>query len=172
MGVINALGTLRMPEFSNHWAESLQIKLNHGNCLGIWMCITMIICPLGPYGHAHGHYENQFQCYSMGGRPLWPPTVPRLVARSSQSNPRGSGPEVLKRERGHVTAKTRVSEVGVFRALQPNGIIRGLETCRHWNSATAVRIHSKSSSLKLSWPVDVQPHGHLTMRATWILPQG
>ena len=44
-----------------------------------------------------------------------------LAARSSQSNPRGSGPEVLKRERGHVTAETGVAEVGVFRALQPNG---------------------------------------------------
>ena len=38
----------------------------------------------------------------------------------SQSNSRGSGPEVLKRERGHVTAETGVAEVGVFRALQPN----------------------------------------------------
>ena len=56
----------------------------------------------------------------IGGRPLWPPAVPRLAARSSQSNPRGSGPEVLKRERGHVTAETGVAEVGVFRALQPN----------------------------------------------------
>ena len=28
---------------------------------------------------------------------------------------------VLKRERGHVTAETGVAEVGVFRALQPNG---------------------------------------------------
>ena len=32
-----------------------------------------------------------------------------------------SGPEVLKGERGHVTAETEVAEVGVFRALQPNG---------------------------------------------------
>ena len=31
-----------------------------------------------------------------GGGPLWPPPVPRLAARPSQSNPRGSGPEVLK----------------------------------------------------------------------------
>ena len=58
---------------------------------------------------------------AIGGRPLWPPAVPRLAARSSQSNPRGSGPEVLNHERGHVTAETGVAEVGVFRALQPNG---------------------------------------------------
>ena len=56
----------------------------------------------------------------MGGVPLRLPTVPGPAARSSQSNPRGSWPEVLKRERGHVTAKSGVSEVGVFRALQPN----------------------------------------------------
>ena len=67
------------------------------------------------------HYGNQSRGYLIGGRPLWPPAVPRLAARSSQSNPRGSGPEVLKRERGHVTAETGVAEVGVFRALQPNG---------------------------------------------------
>ena len=51
------------------------------------------------------HYGNQSRGYH-GGRPLWPPAVPRLAARPSQSNPRGSGPEVLKRERGHVTAET------------------------------------------------------------------
>ena len=67
----------------------------------------------------------------MGGWPLWPPTVPRLAARSSHSNPRGSGPEVLKRERGHVTAESGVSEVGVFRALQPNehGVFNGCNIC-------------------------------------------
>ena len=56
----------------------------------------------------------------MRGRPLSPPAVPRLAARPSQSNPRGSGPEVLKRERGHVTSETGVAEVAVFGALQPN----------------------------------------------------
>ena len=56
----------------------------------------------------------------MRGGPLWPPAVPRLAARPSQSNPRGSGPEVLKREHGHVTAETGVAEVAVFGALQPN----------------------------------------------------
>ena len=56
----------------------------------------------------------------MRGRPLWPPAVPRLVARPSQSNPRGSGPEVLMRERGHVTAANGVAEVAVFGALQHN----------------------------------------------------
>ena len=66
------------------------------------------------------HYGNQSRGYLIEGRPLWPPAVPRLAARSSQSNPRGSGPEVLKRECGHVTAETGVAEVGVFRALQPN----------------------------------------------------
>ena len=58
----------------------------------------------------------------MRGRPLWPPAVPRLAARPSQSNPRGSGPEVLKRERGHVTATTGVAEVAAFGARQRNGI--------------------------------------------------
>ena len=66
------------------------------------------------------HYGNQSRGYLIGGRLLWPPAVPQLAARSSQSNPRGSGPEVLKRERGHVTAETGVAEVGVFRALLPN----------------------------------------------------
>ena len=46
--------------------------------------------------------------------------VPRLAARRSQSNPRGSGPEILKRERGHVTAEAGVAEVVVFGALQRN----------------------------------------------------
>ena len=63
------------------------------------------------------HYVNQSRGYFNGGRPPWPPTVPRLAARPSQSNPRGSGPEVLKRERGHVTVETWRFCVGVFRAL-------------------------------------------------------
>ena len=69
------------------------------------------------------HYRNQSRGYLIGGRSLWPPAVPWLAARSSQSNPRGSGPEVLKCERSHVTAETGVAEVGVFRALQPNGFL-------------------------------------------------
>ena len=52
------------------------------------------------------HYGNQSRGYFNYGRPLWPPAVPRLAARPSQSNPRGSGPEVVKRERGHVTSQT------------------------------------------------------------------
>ena len=52
------------------------------------------------------HYGNQSRGYFKYGRPLWPPAVPRLAARPSQSNPRGSGPEVVKRERGHVTSET------------------------------------------------------------------
>ena len=36
--------------------------------------------------------------------------------------PQGSGSEVLKRERGHVTAETGVAEVAIFGALQPNAI--------------------------------------------------
>ena len=47
-------------------------------------------------------------------------SVPRLAARPSQSNPRRSGPEVLMRERGHVTVANGVAEVAVFRALQRN----------------------------------------------------
>ena len=52
------------------------------------------------------HYGNQSRGYFNYGRPLWPPAVPRLATRPSQSNPRGSGPEVVKRERGHVTSET------------------------------------------------------------------
>ena len=66
------------------------------------------------------HYGNQSRGYLIGGGPLSPPAVPRLAARSTQSNPRGSGPEVLKHERGQMTAESGVAEVGVFRALQPN----------------------------------------------------
>ena len=46
----------------------------------------------------------------------------------SQSKPRGSGPEVLKRERGHVTSETGVAEVAVFGALQPN-----VSDYRYWH---------------------------------------
>ena len=43
----------------------------------------------------------------------------RLSSRS-RSRSRESGPEVLKREQGHVFSESGVSEVAVFRALQPN----------------------------------------------------
>ena len=66
------------------------------------------------------HYGNQSRGYFNGGRPLWPPAVPRLAARPSQSNPRGSGPEVMKGERGHVTVKTWSFCGGGLQALQPN----------------------------------------------------
>ena len=56
----------------------------------------------------------------MGGGPQWPTYVPVLAAWPSQSNPRGSGPEVLKCEWGHRTSESGVWEVGVFRALWPN----------------------------------------------------
>ena len=56
----------------------------------------------------------------MRGRPLRPLAVPRLAARPSQSNTGGSEPEVLMRERGHVTAANGVAEVAVFGALQRN----------------------------------------------------
>ena len=46
----------------------------------------------------------------------------------SQSKPRGSGPEVLKGERGHVTSETGVAEVAVFGALQPN-----VSDYRYWH---------------------------------------
>ena len=49
------------------------------------------------------------------------PLCPGLQPGPPSQTPWGSGPEVLKRERGHVTAETGVAEVGVFRALQPNG---------------------------------------------------
>ena len=63
-------------------------------------------------------------------RPSLRESIPRLLNEGStamtaycapsQSNPRGSGPEVLKRERGHVTAATGVAVVVVFGALQRN----------------------------------------------------
>ena len=90
-------------------------------CFLIVFPITVIL--LCETGSIQWHYGNQSWGYLIGGRPLWPPAVPRLAARSSQSSPRGSGPEVLKRERGHVTAETGVAEVGVFRALKPNGYL-------------------------------------------------
>ena len=72
------------------------------------------------FQHSPAHYGNQSRGFKMRGRPLWPPAVPRLAARPSETNPRGSGPDVLKRERGHVTAATGVAEVAVFGALQRN----------------------------------------------------
>ena len=51
------------------------------------------------------------------------PLCPGLKPGPPSQTPGGSGPEVLKRERGHVTSDIRVSEVGVFRALQPNEIV-------------------------------------------------
>ena len=92
-------------------------------CFSKWKASLVIHMPfecLDNFNMAANHYGNQSRGYLMRGGPLWPPTVPRLAARSSQSNPRGSGPEVLKREWGHVTSESGVSEVGVFRALQPN----------------------------------------------------
>ena len=76
----------------------------------------------------------------MRGGPLWPPTVPRLAARSSQSNPRGSGPDVLKRERGHVTSESGVPEVG---PSGPSGLM-GYNYCcmssdEQWLSWTVVK---------------------------------
>ena len=82
---------------------------------------TNISPPLCHHTHNHCcHYGNQSRGCLMRGRQLCPLTVPRLAARPSESNPRGSGPEVVKREWGHVTSETGVSEVGGFRALQPN----------------------------------------------------
>ena len=78
------------------------------------------ILPKGPFLAVH--YGNQSRGYFNGGRPLWPPAEPRLAARPSQSNPRGSGPEVLKRELVTWPLKPGVSEVEVFRAIQPNGL--------------------------------------------------
>ena len=86
--------------------------------------VMIFLCNI--FSGARGmHYGNPSRGYLIGVRPLWPPAVPRLAARSSQSNPMGSGPEVLKRERGHVIAETGVAEVGVFRALQPNAQVIG-----------------------------------------------
>ena len=48
------------------------------------------------------------------------PLCPGLQPGPPKSNPGGSGPEVLKRERGHVTSETGVSEVGVFSPPPPS----------------------------------------------------
>ena len=79
-------------------------------CLCVCVCVSI-------------HYGNQSRGCLMRGQPLWPPAVPRLAATPSQSNPRGSGPEVVKRERGHVTSESGLWGVGVFRALQPNDFL-------------------------------------------------
>ena len=97
------------------WLRDVSPRLGLRNCL-----LASHTLAKGRNSRLFVHYGNQSRAYLIGGRPLWPPAVPQLAARSSQSNPRGSGPEVLKRERGHVTAETGVAEVGVFRALQPN----------------------------------------------------
>ena len=81
--------------------------------IGIWL-LASVLDPVG------WHYGNQSRGCLMGGGPYDHP----LGAACSQALPsklRGSGPEVLKRERGHVTSESGLSEVGVFRALQPNG---------------------------------------------------
>ena len=57
----------------------------------------------------------------------------RLAARPSQSNPRGSGPEVLKREWGHVTSETGVAGVAVFGALQRNAGCKPTVSPVQWN---------------------------------------
>ena len=41
------------------------------------------------------HYGNHSRGCLMGGGPLWPPTVPRLAARSSQSGPPSQTPRGL-----------------------------------------------------------------------------
>ena len=42
--------------------------------------------------------------------------------------------------------------------------------CGRCNSANTGLIHTKSSSLELFWPLYVQHHGHLPIRATWACP--
>ena len=77
---------------------------------GRWWCyLELIIFKFISLGESTPRLFNE-------GKPLWPPTVPRLAGRSSQSNPRGSGPEVLKRELSEVTwpTKSGVSEVVFF----------------------------------------------------------
>ena len=69
-----------------------------------------------------GHYGNQSRGYFNGGRPLWPPAVPRLAARPSQSNPRGLGQRYWSVSVVTWPPKPGVSAVGVFKALQPNGL--------------------------------------------------
>ena len=81
--------------------------------IGIWL-LASVLDPVG------WHYGNQSRGCLMGGGPLWPPTEPGLQP-GPPSQTSGSGLEVLKRERGHVTSESGVSKVGVFRALQPNG---------------------------------------------------
>ena len=136
--IISSMMTIYRPghQFSEHWSswcwllevirsEDYQIKdcfrdhlfsEDYSEAINlVWIILRSAVSK-----NCSDHYGNQSRGYLIGGRRLWPHAVPRLAARSSQSNPRGSGPEVLKREHGHVTAETGVVEVGVFRALQPN----------------------------------------------------
>ena len=85
----------------------------------------------------------------MRGRPPWPPSVPRLPARPSQSNPRGSGPGVLKREQGHVTSESGVAEVAVFGALQPNGLREIGRQCNEFNNLSHMCAYSAILRLKI-----------------------
>ena len=79
------------------------------------------IAPLTALMTALMHYGNQSQGCLMGKDPYDHPLFPSLQpGPPSQTPARGSGPEALKRERGHVTSKSGVLEVGVFNALQPN----------------------------------------------------
>ena len=84
-------------------------QMNAFNVALLWVCLVI--------GHPHAimivtmswsqkdtrlsHYGNQSRCSLMGGWPLWPPAVPRLADRPSQSNPQefrrwgSSGPSSL-----------------------------------------------------------------------------
>ena len=99
-------------KYGNHEAQSPHsYSCVNGGFGGRSVPTTVVICKKeGIYVDSlrprQMHHGNQSRGCFNGGRPRWPPAVPRLAARPSQSNPRGSGPEVLKRERGHVTVET------------------------------------------------------------------
>ena len=95
----------------------------------------------------------------MRGRLLWPPAVPRLATRPSQSNPRGSGPEVLKRDRGHVTA---------WRSLGPSSVMT-------WRKTLAFEVWVGDGGFLRWWPPSTNVGGsfNLFMATTgdvWIIP--
>ena len=99
----------------------------------------------------------------------------RLAARPSQSNPRGSGPEVLKRERGHVTSETGVAEVAVFGALQPNVNIYWRQSMNGWWSSTDnnglwVRIHTLLTTMLVKWCPWRSGGYRINIKTLWLRP--
>ena len=62
----------------------------------------------------------------------------------------------------NINTNLKYLNVHVFLSVHP---FVQTKLCRRCNSATTGPIHCKSSSLELTWPVDVQCHVHLPVRS-------